>query len=659
MQEEQGREMRLIYHIVQAGKPITSTQLSELVSVSPRTVKSDMNRVREILGKVGADLISTKSLGYTLKITNGDAFWPFYDQVLYNRMLLGSFLNDRMTRFIYIARTLVASETTIKLDDLADDMYLSRSSIKGEIKQIYSFFNSFHLDIESRIGQGVKVVGSEANLRLAMTELVVNHYHKIKVSDSSKEFAKILECSEEERQEIRHTFLKVYRESGHASADDETLRFAFYLLIMRNRIKANHNVILDPELIQEVKALEDYPVALAIVEGLKTCDIHDLSEDEIVQIAIILHGMRDIRRDDIHPGMTYLNEARDLVCDIVKTIKARWQIDFTQDETLKETLVTSILPILGQVRFGLSSHQSIGYTMTNHEISGSPLSIELGRSAMRVIEEKYYCRLNTRALVHLGFCFYAALISIKYEIKKLRLLTVSMAGKEAACGLVKRINTHFQHLIESNTPVGLYEIRGMNPDNYDCVIMNSPEFSYNYKIPFFMMDTVSRPHQFTKLLEEILINAYQFRPFLKNIDKTNVYRRFRFESIPAMFKLIAYKHGKDGTQSSLLEEMMIENEKFASYNSSDDVISIFLPYGMCKEACIEIYELSEPETWGRSEITKIVVYVADFANVPQKTKIIENISRMMVVTKAPLDALIAHPDHEIYAQMIKDCLTSE
>lgn len=659
MQEEQGREMRLIYHIVQAGKPITSTQLSELVSVSPRTVKSDMNRVREILQRVGADLVSTKSLGYTVKINDGDAFWPFYDQVLYNRMLLGSFLNDRMTRFIYIARTLVASETTIKLDDLADAMYLSRSSIKGEIKQIYSFFNSFHLDIESKIGQGVRVVGSEANLRLAMTELVVNHYHKIKVSDSSKEFAKILECSEEERQKIRHTFLKVYRESGQASTDDETLRFAFYLLIMRNRIKAGHHVILDPELKLDAKSLPEYPVALDIVEALKGCDIHDLSEDEIGQITILLHGIRDIRRSDIHPNMPYLQEARDLVNDIVKTIEKRWRIDFSQDETLKETLVTSILPILGQVRFGLSSQQSIGYTMTNHEISGSPLSIELGRSAMRVIEEKYYCRLNTKALVHLGFCFYAALISIRYEIKKLRLLTVSMAGKEAACGLVKRIDTHFNHLIESNTPVGLYEIRGMNPDDFDCVIMNSPEFSYSYKIPFFMMDTVSRPHQFTRLLEEVLINAYQFRPYLETVNKTHVYRRFQFESIPAMFKLIAYKHGLDATQSSLLEEMMIENEKFASYNSSDDIISIFLPYAMCKEACIEIYELSEPKTWGRSDVTKIVIYVADFADSPQKAKVIENISRMMVVTQTPLDQLIAKPNNEIYVQMIRDCLTSE
>jgi len=396
MQEEQGREMRLIYHIVQAGKPITSSQLSELVSVSPRTVKSDMNRVREILNKVGADLVSTKSLGYSIKITHENLFRPFYDQVVYNRLILSSFINDRMARFVYIARTLVASENYIKLDDLADDMYLSRSSIKAEIKQIYSFFNSFHLQIDSKIGQGVKVVGSEVNLRLAMTELVVNHYHKIKVSDSSPEFAKILECSEEERQKIRHAFLKVYRLSGNASTDDETLRFAFYLLIMRNRLKAHHTVSLDSDMKKDARSLPEFSIAQAVVTSLETCDIVGLSEDEICQIAIILHGIRDISLPDLDPTMLYYTEAKDLASDIVLAIRSRWNIDFTQDEALRETLIASILPILGQVRYGLSAQQSIGYTMTNHEISGSPLSIELGRSAMRVIEEKYYCRLNIK-----------------------------------------------------------------------------------------------------------------------------------------------------------------------------------------------------------------------------------------------------------------------
>lgn len=659
MQEERGREMRLIYHIVEAGKPITSTQLSELVSVSPRTIKSDMNQVREILSKVGAELISTKSLGYSIKITQDKLFRPFYDQVMYNRVLLGNIMNDRMTRFIFIARTLVASENYIRLDDLADAMYLSRSAIKSEIKLIYSFFNSFHLQIDSKIGQGIKVIGSEDNLRLAMTELVVNHYHKIKVSDSSKEFAKILECSEEERQAIRHTFLKVYRESGDASTDDETLRFAFYLLIMRNRIRANHHVVLSDDLKDEVRQLHEYPLTVKIVKALESCDIRNLSEDEVAQIAILLHGIRDIQCKDVVEGMPYLEDAREVAEDIVQSIKDHWEIDFGMNDDLINSLCSTILPILGQVRFGLSAQQTIGFTMTSHEISGSPLSIELGRNAMRIIEDKFYCRLNSKALVRLSFCFYSALISIHYDIRKLRLLTVSMAGKEAASGLARRIQHHFDRMIESNTPVGLYEVRGLDPSDYDCVIMNSPEFSYNYQIPFFAMDTVSRPRQFTKLFDEVLINAYQFRQYLPMIGKTEVYQSFQFESISAMFKFLSVKHGKDQTQSSLLEAMLIENEKFVSYNSMDDIISIFLPYTMCKENCIEIYELNEPKLWGRSEITKIVVYVTDFANSPQKTKAIENISRMMVVTDAPMKALLERPDLEIYAQMIKDCLTSE
>ncbi|NTW95731.1 MAG: PRD domain-containing protein [Erysipelotrichaceae bacterium] len=659
MQEIHNRDLRLIYHIVEAGKPITSQKLSEIISVSPRTVKSDMANVREIMLSQGVELISTKSMGYTYKILDESKFRPFYDQLMYNSVLLGTFVTDRMARFIHIARTLVASNTYIKLDDLADNMYLSRSSIKAEIKQIYSFFNSYHLQVDSKIGHGIKIIGAEFNLRMAMTELVVNHYHKIKVNESSPEFAHILRCTEEERQRIRHAYLKVLRESGISSTDSETLRLAFYLLITRNRRLDGYKIILEEEIRLEAQSYPEYSVAVDVAKALNCCDDFNLDEDETAYIAILFHCTRDLCKSDIKEDMQYLQEATVLSSEIIDRINSIWEIDFRDTQQLHSSLITILLPILSQIRFGISTHQSIGNSITNQEIEGCPLSMELARSTVSLIESKYYSRINTRSLINLAYCFYGALNSIRFEIRKLNLVTVAWAGKETAQELVNRINNRFAPMIATNRPVELYEIRGMDPKTIDCVIMNNPEFSYNYQIPHVMVAAVSRPNQFNILFDEILVNAYQFREFLPDVTKTKIYRNFAFESIPAMFKLIAYKHGKDETNSSLLEEMMIENEKFASYNSMDDLIPIFLPYNMCNDKAIEIYSLKDPVPWSRGEISTIVVFIADFSRNPQITKVYENISRMMMVTKEPIMELLEKPSEDVYVNMIKACLTSE
>lgn len=659
MHDEQGREMRLIYHLAQSKTPLTSEMLAGLVSVSTRTVKSDMIQVRERLVDLGAELVSRKSQGYSIKILDEEKFKSFYDQLTYNRMLLGTFVSDHLARTIFLARTLVASDDYVKLDDLADRMFLSRSSIKNEMKTISSFFNSFRLQVDSRAGKGVRIIGSEENLRLAMTELVVVHYHQIKISDSSPEYARILECDEEERQGIRRNFLKTYRESGMAATDDETLRFAFYLIVMRNRIRDGHVIRLEEKLKEELQGLVEYPLAKKVVANLQAFPGYDVCDDEICHIAMFFHCMRDLKTDDIHEGMPFLDEARILADEVVERIRWLWSIDFTCHLTLKTDLVTAFLPLLAQIRYGQSAQQSIGMSMRSAEIAGSPLAIELGRSAMRLIEEKYYCRLNVRSSIGLSFRFFGALASIRYDIRKLNLLTVSSAGKQGAIQLIQRIDHRFADMIATNTPVELYEVRGLNQHEYDCVIMNDPEFSYYYDIPYILIDTVTRPYQFNRLFDEVLVKAYQFEELIPDPSSTRVYRHFEYENPTQFFKLIAYKHGKDETYSSLLFDMLSENEKFVSYNKLGDVVAVFLPYRMAKEEGIELYSLQNNGLWGVHEVQTIIVIIHDFDGSQQKTKVIENISRQMVISKENLDELIRQPSKEVYEKMIKECLTSE
>lgn len=148
---ENRRLRQIIYFLMKDAKPQTSETLATLISVSQRTIKSDMLILKDELTKIGAELITRKGVGYSINVIDRVIFDPFYEQLTYYRFLVGAFMTDRIARFVYIARTLVASEDYIKIEEIADDMYLSSSSIKQEMKSIYSFLNSYHLDIDSKV----------------------------------------------------------------------------------------------------------------------------------------------------------------------------------------------------------------------------------------------------------------------------------------------------------------------------------------------------------------------------------------------------------------------------------------------------------------------------------------------------------------------------
>ena len=642
-----------------ADKPLTSEILSNLISVSPRTVKTDMLLLKDEIVTIGAELITRKGVGYSINIVNNELFKPFYEQLTYTRLVMRTFMTDHISRFIYIARTLVASNDYIKIEDIADEMFLSSSSVKQEMKAIYSFFNSYHLQVDSKVGKGLKVLGAEENRRLAIVELIVNRYHKVKVTDSSKNYARILNCSEELRQRIRRNFLKTFRESGIYALDTETLHFAFYLVVLRNRIKDGYTIKLNQEVYQELIELDEYKIACDVIDNLKEIGGFEVSTHEVAFISLMFHCMRDLKVSEIDSSKPNYMEALSLVEEVIRQLNQVWDIDFNEVGIFRANLIARLIPILAQIKYGLSSNQKVVVDMSAHEIGGSPLSIEISRTIMRIIESRYFCRLNSYLMTMIAFVVYSSISRIKYDIKKMKLLTVSNGGKESSLELIERINTRFSNLIESNDAVELYEIRGLNQSNYDYVVMNEPDFSYFYSIPYFKMDTITQPNSLSKFYDEVLINAFQIDEYIPESDMTHIYKPYVFESQTSFFKMLAYKHGRNETYCSLIEQTLNENEKFFSYNMDYETVVIILPFKMCKAEAIDYYHLIESRTWGMNDITKIIVIIRDFSRNIHRLKALENISRILITNQKTIEEIDVEHSYKQYRKLIQLSLTSD
>lgn len=208
---------------------MTSQELAERIGVSAHTIKNEMPQVAQILNENGARLVSRRHKGYYVEVLDPEAYDTF-SAVTSIRQMPGSMLNaDRESRVRYLSRRIISTETGIKKEQLADQLFLSASALREPLSMATRLCESFGLRIVSRPGTGMRVEGEEYKRRLALTEVSGVHFHKETLDCSDPDSASWLSCGYEERQDIRHTFLKILRESPISLRDSATQRVAVYL----------------------------------------------------------------------------------------------------------------------------------------------------------------------------------------------------------------------------------------------------------------------------------------------------------------------------------------------------------------------------------------------------------------------------------------------
>ena len=218
------RQRGIFLRLVSAEKAITSEQLAKELGVSSRTIKTDMAALAPELEQNGARLISRRNRGYTLEITDEEKL-----QKLHNVTQIRAGVSpaaDEEGRVIHIARKLVATDRGVLVDVLAEQMYVSRGALRAPLQEALQFCQSFHLRTVSVPGKGLRVTGEEFRIRWAITELFGIHFHQAEIVSGDEEYARWIACDYQERQDIRHVFLKILRESPYAVRDSISQRLS-------------------------------------------------------------------------------------------------------------------------------------------------------------------------------------------------------------------------------------------------------------------------------------------------------------------------------------------------------------------------------------------------------------------------------------------------
>lgn len=612
------RVERILLELMSAKGPTTSARLAEVLGISSRTVKSTMPQVARELERNGAELVSLPHRGYEIAVHDRASYDEFLERVKSRSIHIAMAGYDDTSRLLYIGRKLVAAPAGAKVDEICDDLCLSRSAVARPLARARSFCESFHLTVSSTPGGGINVFGDEHMVRLAMVELFEVHFHKHELDETDREYARWIGCAYQERQDIRHDFLKTLRESGISLRDSATQRTAMYLIIARNRVRAGLGITLPQAWIEEIRCTPYHQLAGDIIESLaESFEGFEFNGHEVAFLGIWL-----LRNHDANTTRPLAELAPFLADEVIRATAAvaelvslRTGVDFLVSPEARELLQHILLSMVAARRYEMDGTHRFDYVTERVGLKSS-LAVSFGTEFAQALAEVVgYRSTISDVLVFTDFVL-AVLSQVELPVRPLRLLATSGQGPAYARIEAERLRQFFPKLIASVRACELYEIRGYDPNDYDGVLTDVDEYGYNYDYPKAVLRLDRQSLDFGTIHDELLVQAFDLDRFLPAADTVRIYLNVEAESIPQLLGMLKLMHSGQGVVEQLVERLLRRND--APLDDLSLVVRhrcliVVAPAHDLADEFMDLYRLHTPVRWHDAQISSTLFCVFDFS----------------------------------------------
>lgn len=149
--------------------------LSSKLKVSERTIRTDISALNSILNDYGASIKVKKNLGYYIVISNLSLYQSYLATLSKDLIDDNEIPNTPLERKKYITKFLLNNTNKyIKVEDLADKLYVSKVTVVNDLKLIKSILSKYNLTLISKPYYGIKISGKEIDIRRCISSNMIN-----------------------------------------------------------------------------------------------------------------------------------------------------------------------------------------------------------------------------------------------------------------------------------------------------------------------------------------------------------------------------------------------------------------------------------------------------------------------------------------------------
>ena len=403
------RALSIIKILLNSVEPVSSLALSQEIGCSTKTIQNEIKEVNKELKN--CEIVSIRGIGYKIEgnlddidIKNSDLY--DYDRVEYI-----------IKKIINISST---DKDTIKLEDLADSMYVSLSTVKNDLKEVKKILNEYNLKISSKHKQGICIEASEEDI----IKFIINYSNKVDNSLNIKDF--LNNNIIENLFSIKKILLDTLSYENMILTDNEFKNIVNYISIYLSRNNTNQSDFIK-EYIKKYKSKKEKPI----------------SEDEQL---LIRKAIKEFCRD--------LNIAT--------------SINLSHDKIFEECLFNHICNLYKRADLGINQ-----YEITAGEIKLKyPFPFELGKIAKKTIEKNLNMEISEDEVENIALHIGGALerIDKRDEKKVYKTIIVCTSGVGTSMLIKSKLENIFKGKLEIIKVIPSYLIDYINVLDIDFVI---------------------------------------------------------------------------------------------------------------------------------------------------------------------------------------------
>lgn len=442
---------------------LTSQEIASGIDVSNRTARKYLHLLEDALKKEAVATIDAKQgNGYQLKIEDSKKFDVFYlnevkEQSTSKDITTIQESNDRQ---YYILNRLFFEQSAVYVDTIADELFVSRSTISNDLVEIKKLITPYQIELQSKSNKGIFVVGNEQNIR----HFIMNYFFMDRLHDNLFAFsmyANLLEGISVE--EIVIIVLDECRESQLKLSDFIVYNLVLHIGLAIKRIQNGFLMDIQAPIAFDEDSIE-YQTALKILARIEQAMGITFSSEEADFIA--LHLKNKITAKTIFQKADATeDEIRSQLLETLKAIDQDTPFDLAHDTILIDGLMIHFIPLLTR----LQNNSSIENPLLEEIKSQYPDLYELTVNYFSKMPIFSSYRMTEGEWAYLAIHITAA-VERYFNDQKTHVLVICATGLGSSQMIKNRLEREFGSRILIEKVISYYEIAEQDLSQIDLII---------------------------------------------------------------------------------------------------------------------------------------------------------------------------------------------
>ena len=425
------------------GQYITSSYLANLCYASTKTIRNDIALLNDNFKDI-AVIHTQKGKGYYLTIIS-DSFYDKKDHYFHHD---DNVYDNTIKRSYYMIEKLLMSEHAVKIDDLAEELYIDRTTVSRDLKYVRDFLNKFHLELKHKPGLGNYIDGDEIHLRTCMLE-ILNMDSANKYFDVSMDYQNII--------------YKVLDKDGISINESSLAELTLYIFLAQYRITNHHILELSHDEKKQLLNEYEYQVAKDIWDIMNMPYL----ENEICFLTAHIIGKRMNYVSGIESSIfnVFPQKIEKIINSIYSYLYETYGIDFFKDFYLKKALGIHILSMESRIQYDMYLKNPMLKDIKTHYFLAYQMSIDIWRFLYPDKDELYSEDEIAYFTIHIQY----ALMRNQMNHKKKVLLVNSLNSSSTELLSYELLN-RFDDYLEIKDSIYVSQLDNINNNEYDLLL---------------------------------------------------------------------------------------------------------------------------------------------------------------------------------------------